>query len=280
MKNIQLSHCSEQLSRVEPALSDEDVVRRLCEDLLDEADVRPPVNVKLLASLRGIARVEERMQPWDGVLAHEKGRFVVGVRASDGVERQRFTVLHEAGHTLLPGFAEARQYRCEGPKTRDEQLCDIAAAELLLPRRFFVSDLLEAGPGLDGVEALAASYEASIEATALRAVDLDADPAMLLVFRLAHKPSEHGREDECEPRLRLSWAHAQGNWPYMPKYKSADDGSPFMRAYEGEVIDEVGTLGELSGADRGRVVISARRYGNDGRVLALVRPTPARAGAR
>jgi hypothetical protein len=123
-----------------------------------------------------------------------------------------------------------------------------------------------------------ASGKASI--TALRAVDLDSSPAMLLLYRAAHKPTEKGREDECEPKLRLSWAHAQGAWPYMPKHKSADDGSPFMRAYEGEVIDEVGTLGELSGAARGRVVISARRYGNDGRVLALVRPAPSRAGTR
>lgn len=270
----------EQLSRVEPGLSDEDVVRQLCEGLLDEADVTPPVNVKMLASLRGIARVEERSQPWDGVLAREKGHFVVGVRASDGLERQRFTVLHEAGHTLLPGFAEARQYRCEGPKTREEQLCDIAAAELLLPRRFFAADLLEADPGLAGVEDLAAAYEASLEATALRAVDLASTRAMLIVLRVGHKPSERDRKDECEPKLRLSWAHAQGGWPYMPKHKSADDGSPFMRAYEGEVIDEVGTLEALGATGGERVMISARRYGNDGRVLALVRPASAARDAR
>jgi Zn-dependent peptidase ImmA (M78 family) len=279
MKNTQLS-LFEQLSRVEPALSDEAIVRRLCEDLLDEADVKPPVNVKLLASLRGIARVEERLQPWDGVLAREKGQFVVGVRASDGIERQRFTVLHEAGHTLLPGFAQSRQYRCDGPRSRDEQLCDIAAAELLLPKRFFIPDLLEAGLGLAGVEELASLYEASIEATALRTVDLGPGPGMLLVFRVAHKPSEEGREEECEPKLRLSWAHGHGGWPYMPKHKSADDGSPFMRAYEGEVVDEVGTLGTLATADGRRVMISARRYGRNGRVLALVRPTPARARVR
>lgn len=279
MKNLQLS-LFEQLSRVEPALSDEGIVRRLCDDLLNQADVKPPVNVKLVASMRGIARVEERLQPWDGVLAWEHGQLVVGVRASDGIERQRFTVLHEAGHTLLPGFAESRRYRCEGPRSRDEQLCDIAAAELLLPRRFFIPDLLDADPGLDGVEELASLYEASIEATALRAVDLGAGPAMLLVFRVAHKPSEDGREAECEPKLRLSWAHGQGGWPYMRKHKSADDGSPFMRAHDGEVVDELGTLDDLASAHRGRVMISARRYGNDGRVLALVRPARARAGTR
>jgi IrrE N-terminal-like domain len=279
MKNIQLS-LFERLSRVEPALSDEDVVRRLCEDLLDSADVRPPINVKLLASLRGIVRVEERPQPWAGVLTPKQGQLVVGVRASDGFERQRFTVLHEVGHTLLPGFTESPQFRCDGPKNRDEELCDIAASELLLPRRFFVSDLGDAGPGLDGIESLARLYEASIEATALRAVDLDADSAMLLVLRVAHKPSERGREDECEPKLRLSWAHGQGEWPFMRKDKSVDDGSPLMRAYEGEVVDEMGELGDLAGTDCGRVMISARRYGNDGRVLALVHSASASVGTR
>lgn len=274
MKNLQLS-LFEQLSRAAPSLSDEGIVRRLCEDLLDEAGVRPPVNVKLLASMRGIARVEERFQPWAGVLAPESGGFVVGVRATDGPERRRFTVLHEAGHTLLPGFAESRQYRCDGPKSRDEELCDIAASELLLPRRFFAGDLSAARPGLDGVEELAPVYRASIEASALRAVDLADEPAMLVVLRMAHKPAERGREDRCEPKLRLAWAHGQGDWPYMLRHKSADGDSPFMRAYQGEVVDEVSELGELAGADRGRVHISARRYGNDGRVLALIRPARA-----
>lgn len=279
MENIQLS-LFEQLSRVEPALSDEDVIRRLCGDLLDLSDVRPPVNVSLLASLRGIARVEQRLQPWAGVLAPEDGDLVVGVRASDGAGRKRFTILHEAGHTLLPGFAESRQYRCDGPSSRDEQLCDIAASELLLPRRFFVPDAREAGPGMEGVESLAPLYDASIEATALRAVDLDAGPAMLIVLRPGHKPSERGREDERPPKLRLSWAHGQGPWPFLPKDKSVGDRSPFMRAHEGEVVDEVGTLDDLAAGDDRKVMISARRYGNDGRVLALVRPQATTGGTR
>jgi hypothetical protein len=279
MENQQLS-LFEQLSQVEPALSDEEIVRRLCEDLIDESAVAPPVNVELLASMRGITRVEQRLQPWSGVLAPERGGLVVGVRALDGVARQRFTVLHEAGHTLLPGFADTRQYRCSGPKTREEQLCDIAASELLMPRRFFVGDLRQAAPGLEGIEPLAASYEASIEATALRAVDLHQDAAMLLVFRVAHKPSERGHEDEHEPKLRMSWSHGRGGWPYMRQHKSVSDGSPIQRAHEGELVDEVGTLGDLVGGEPGPVMISARRYGNDGRVLALVQPARMRGGSR
>jgi IrrE N-terminal-like domain len=270
MKNTNQLSLFEQLSQAAPRLSDEEIVRKLCEDLISEAGVRPPVNVRLLASMRGISRVEEREQPWAGVLAPHDGQFVVGVRASDGAERQRFTILHEAGHTLLPGFAESRQYRCDGPKTREEQLCDIAASELLLPRRFFLESLRVARPGLDGVEDLAAEYEASIEATALRLADVAESPTMLIVMRMGHKPTERGHEGSCEPKLRVSWSHGQGNWPFIPKHKSAGDESPFIRAYNGEVVDEVGHLGDLTSGDRRSVRISARRYGNDGRVLALV----------
>jgi len=279
MENQQLS-LFEQLSHAEPALSDEEIVRRLCEDLLDEAAAVPPVNVELLASMRGIARVEQRPQPWSGVLAPTRDGLIVGVRVSDGIERQRFTVLHEAGHTLLPGFADTRHYRCSGPKTREEQLCDIAASELLLPRRFFIRDLAQAPSGLDGIEALARSYEASIEATALRAVDLGAEAAMLLVFKVAHKSSEMGHEDECEPKLRLSWSHRRGSWPYMRQHKSVSDGSPMQRALEGELVDESATLGDLAGGEHGPVRISARRYGSGGRVLALLTPARIRGGSR
>jgi IrrE N-terminal-like domain len=272
MKNSAQLSLFEQLSRAAPRLSDEDIVRRLCEDLLDQAGVRPPVNVELLASMRGIARVEEREQPWAGVLAPQGGQFVVGVRSADGPERQRFTILHEAGHTLLPGFAESSQYRCHGLKTREEELCDIAASELLLPRRFFVEDLRAARPGLAGVEDLAAEYDASIEATALRVADLAHAPTMLIVMRVAHKPAERGREGACEPKLRVAWSHGRGDWPYVRRHKSADEGSPFMRAYDGEVVDEVEHLGDLASSECDPVSISARRYGSDGRVLALIQP--------
>jgi hypothetical protein len=279
MKNQQLS-LFEQLSHAAPALSDEEVVRHLCEDLLDESAVSPPVNVGLLASMRGIARVEQRRQPWSGVLAPTDIGLVVGVRATDGIERQRFTILHEAGHTLLPGFAEGRHYRCDGPKNREEQLCDIAASELLLPRRFFARDLAQASPGLEGIEELSKSYEASIEATALRAVALGEQAGMLVVFKMAHKPSEKGRENECEPKLRLSWSHGRGDWPYMRQHKSVSDGSPIQRALEGELVDEIGTLGDLAGDETGPVRISARRYGSSGRVLALLTPARIRGGSR
>jgi len=277
LANIQLS-LFDQLRLAEPNLADTDVVRRLCERLLDEAGVKPPIPVALIASLRGIRDILECDQPWAGMLAPENGSLVVRVRASDGWRRQRFTVLHETGHTLLPGFAEAAQFRCNGSKTKAEELSDLAASELLLPRRFFKPDLADAGFSFDGVEDLAEIYDASIEATALRVVDLCDEPALMLSLSRRHKPTERGKEEACEPKLRLDWAHATGAWPYARRHKSVEDDSVFARAYAGELINERGGLGDLTSEDMPPLEIHARRYGSKGRVLALVRHAHERGG--
>lgn len=262
----------EQRLEVQPGISTEAALCALCEELLDQAATRPPVNVGVLASLRGIVDIRAADQPYAGMLTQRGGKLVVRVRASDGLGRRRFSVLHEAIHTVLPGFTEAPQYRCgDQARSRIEQLCDLGAAELLLPRRFFVRDLARASSGLKGVEELADVYEASIEATALRAVSLAASPAMLAVFSLRHKPSERGREAIVEPRLRLDYATSRGEWPYMRRHKSVSADSSFMRAFNGEFVDGVADLDEIAAGDAGPVRVTARRYGNSGRVLALVR---------
>ena len=104
------------------------------------------------------------------MLVCRDGSWVASISAADPVERQRFTILHEGGHTLQPGFLRGGTfYRCPGRRNREEQLCDLAAAEMLLPRRFFVADLARIG-GLDDVQELAAGYAASMEATVRRVV--------------------------------------------------------------------------------------------------------------
>jgi hypothetical protein len=273
MKNRNPAQLSllEQQKLHDPRLSDRDAVRAICERLLASVDARPPVNVGLIASLRGIVRIEPRPQAFAGMLVHGQLGMVAHVRASDSPVRVRFTVLHEAGHTLLPGYAEAPQFRCKRPQTWEEQLCDLAAAELLMPRRFFVADLAAEGFGVTATENLSAHYQASIEATAIRAVDLWPDDALLLVLKQSHKPAESGKECDVPAKLRLAWSHAKGDWPHLRRYKSVDDDSPFARAFSGEVIDENGDLDGLASDDAGRVRISAKRFGCDGRVVALVR---------
>lgn len=262
----------EQARSRRPEFGDVPIIRELCEQLLAEAEAEPPVPVERVASLRGISEIKEAVQPFAGMLAPTgRTNFVATVRASDSYERQRFTVCHETGHTFFPGYS-TRQLRCDRPKTLLEQRCDIAATELLLPHRFFVGDLVDAGFSLASVGDLACAYESSIEATALRTVDLWPEPAALLVFRERHKPAESCREHRCEPKLRLDYAHVQGDWPHMRQHKSVGEDSAFGRALSGEqVSDTLDDLGDLSSGSTGPVEVHARRYGREGRVLALIR---------
>lgn len=260
----------EQASAAQPGKPPELVLRDLCEQLIEDSESEPPVDVERLASMRGIVDIREAEQSWAGMLLPSDGRMQVQVRAGDGRERQRFTVLHETGHTMLPGFSEKAHFRCGGPTTKEEQYCDLVASELLFPRKFFVPDLREVGFGVEGLETLASRYEAGIEATAIRAVDILPEPALVMVFKMRHKPSERGRESELEPKLRLDWTHSNGDWPYFLKHKSVDEAGVFARAFEGEVIDEYTHLDSLASGDWNEEQhVSARRFGNE--VIALVR---------
>lgn len=268
-KSEQLS-LFEQLRRSAPTLSDEQVMRQLCTDLLEKAEiVEPPVPVRMLASLRGIASIEEAEQPFAGMLQPGDDGFEVFVRRRDGRERQRFTIGHETGHTLLPGFHEARQYRCDGPRDWLEQMCDVAGAELLLPKHLFEPLAAESRLDLPTAERLAGQFEASIEATARRAVSLNELPAMLVVLSERHKPTEAGREEDLPARLRVDYHVAKGEWPFIPQHKSASEDG-LARTLEGEFLDEYVSIDELCTEPVGRVRVSAKRYGSKGRVLALI----------
>jgi Zn-dependent peptidase ImmA (M78 family) len=256
----------EQVQRANLGWNDERVITEICSQLLDEADANPPVNVEMLASLCGIVSVERRFDGPAGMLVCRDGSWVALINAADGLERQRFTILHEGGHTLQPGFARGGTfYRCPSRRNREEQLCDLAAAELLLPRRYFALDAAQVG-NLSHVQDLATSYNASMEATVRRVVDLSLQPRLMMVFQIANKPRDHEEAQMPEPKLRLSYAHSNVVLPWAVRHKSVPEQSAVARALVEEVNETV-CLDPFFTDEIGAAPISARSYGD--RVLAL-----------
>lgn len=247
-----------------------------------ELGLTSPIDAELVASYRGIARVEIADIPWAGCLLSQGGQLVARLRASDTRGRQRFTALHEVIHTYLPGFSTAAaHYRCEPTHapvdvTRDrhiEQLCDIGASELLYPAEPFRADMAGRPPTLTTVHALAERYDGSFEATARRYTSLYDVPTMLIGLELATAP----RHPTAVPALRVQWVHATGGWPFVPQHKSVPDDSPFGRALAGEIVDEISDITEPACQPLRAVRISARvcpytdSYGQrHERVMALV----------
>lgn len=262
----------EEVSAAHPEWAGERIIHAICEQMLDEADAAPPVDVEILASICGIEDIEYRSEGPAGMLVCKDDVWVASVLSTDGLERQRFTILHEGGHTFQPDFRRSVKYhRCKGPRTREERLCDLAAAEMLLPRRFFVADLADVGlPDLDAVEELARAYCASHEATTRRTVDLAAHPIGMMVFHFGHKPDDRGHEHIRDPKVRLEYAYSDDNLPFPLRHKSVARDSVFHRAWEYELVDEISNVDEYFADQVGPTRVSARRYGD--KVIALVQP--------
>lgn len=230
--------------RQQPAASDADCVEAIAERTLAElGSIRLPVRLKMVASVLG-AKVEEVGGLEVGCVIPGDGHAQIKLRAEDPQSRQRFTLGHECSHLFMPGFATATQYRCcprqrPSVKTSDvEALCDHGASRLLLPTARFVPDAHAVAFGWSAVAVLADRYDASFVATAIRFVQVWVEPAALLVFEVRHKPSEHG--SPARPRLRLQWTSTndQAPWPYFFPHKSVDEGDPFDRANQGEIVQE------------------------------------------
>ncbi len=243
----------------------------------------------MLASFRNalvIATAHEQSE----TIAWTGSSWTIHVKVDDTPGRQRFSCAHAIVHTF---FMETERFNGSlidnehdsDWSAQDEQLCDLGAAALLLPRLEFLQQC-PLQPTMDDALALAESFEASVEATALRIAMLCEGPAAMVVLEPRLKPSEvraierRRREPTLPgmptsivptPALRVNKTMAKGLL-FIPKHKSADLTTPFGVLIGAESIDYVGPTGLIPGQLR----VSARRlpvvYGDRvvNRVVALL----------
>jgi IrrE N-terminal-like domain len=242
-----------------------------------------PIDVRLIASLRGI-RSRLGNYPFAGrIFADENGQLVMDLRAEDSEARRRFTCAHEVVHTAFPGFVREARYRVDAAagihhagRDEEEYLCDYGAAALLMPG-LLIEDKYSMDGGLRDVERLAEDAEVSLEAAANRLIGLADEPVALLVFRWGHKPADLPalrRGEEVAERLRLRYAVVRNLRLFIPKYKSADDGSVFVRAL---AVPRLQRAVEQVPGDPRSFEIEAKQYpwSDEKRVIAVARPLSA-----
>ena len=97
------------------------------------------------------------------------GKRCIIVNGNDRLERQRFTALHEVAHIVLELPTEhengGSQFARRSP---NETLCDVFAAELLLPCHLFRPLVEDSEFGFEAIEGLATDFVASLAATGSR----------------------------------------------------------------------------------------------------------------
>jgi hypothetical protein len=247
-----------------PGRSDAAVVADIVKDTLRELELEAPIDHNVVASYRGVIRIDHSDHPWAGHIAPTDGGLVISVRADDSSGRQRFTIFHELIHTYMRGFyLEPTQFRCHPGSQQAEAecdptlelLCDQGAAEMLMPRAEFTEDLAGNTVTWDFVNHLAQRYEASRVATASRICALNSVKTLFLTLEPSTKP----RDPLGEPKLRVQTCIGGGAWTYIPRYKSVKPDGVFDRAWCGEVVDETLYLDELTRQPLGWVHVSARR---------------------
>ena len=180
-----------QAKGIEQAIADSGVA-----ELLQE--VIPPVDIRKIALYLGATSVGITDLPFSGVLLPSEDSFRILVNKHHNVVRQRFSVAHEVAHVLLnPGCVAMRQ----SPTLHSDELekrCESLAALLLMPDPAFSDFSQQNRAGIERIIELARLFVTSIQATAIRYVDVVKEKCVLIVSEV---------QQNADPRLRVRWSH-------------------------------------------------------------------------
>lgn len=159
----------------------------------------PPVHLHLqpIKQQQKIMEIRQVKLAIDGrVFPSDDGRFVIEVNAQSDPGRQNFTLAHEIGHTffLLHEPKERNRRTDKSIEVYDvgnleERLCDIAAAELLMPEAMFVHKAFDLGPSITAIRKLCQLFRCSTMAVSRRFAEAGAWKTSISYWRLNEQDS-------------------------------------------------------------------------------------------
>jgi Zn-dependent peptidase ImmA (M78 family) len=203
----------------------------------------PPFLPEEFARLLGCQVVRAELGETSGLLLKFHDGFVIKVNRNHGLARQNFSCAHEIGHVIfselqLQRYIKSIEYRNRtfnpegerGARARAiERLCDVAAAELLMPEEVFRKYLSGFGVSAHAIERLANIFRVSIRAVVRRIAELSIEPCIALFWQ----PDARSKNNA----LRLIWRvgpgrQDRGKTNYTPVHARIKCPSSLHRAYE------------------------------------------------
>ena len=127
----------------------------------------PPTDLAGLGAKVGVQEISYEDFPGSGELHKIGNGYRIVCSAHQSPARQRFTIAHELAHAIVD--RTGRNAPRAGSSV--ERICDMVAAECLMPRAEF-DPRLPAAPRSDDIERLASVFGTSIRATAIRCAEL------------------------------------------------------------------------------------------------------------
>ncbi len=225
----------------------------------------PPFGPETFAAALGIPVIQSnRPVPWDAALVpFADGPRIICNGLVRSAARRRFSVAHEIAHCFFADADERARMRTanrdaydESPESRRlERMCDLGAAELLMPQPWFGEAVSEAGFTAESVTALAGRFGVSLEAAGLRMMEHSPRPCAVGFFHYAAEPTA-GQAGKGRPgaggtvTYRVKRAFRSPGFPFLfPTGKSIPSGSVIYRAslrQGGLESRETFSLGEAS----------------------------------
>jgi len=184
--------------------------RTIVLDALDAQVLTLPIDPIRLAERLSIPVVPRADVRDARTICGSEGKPVIEYNPSRPKTRIRFSICHELGHTLFPDCTQQIRNRLYHSETTSasyelEMLCNLAAAEFLLPVGSIQDDLSNFRMSIETALQLRIKYEASVEAVLLRLVGLSS--SQCAVFAAVADESK-----KAEPRYRLEYVKAAQNW--------------------------------------------------------------------
>lgn len=236
-----------------------DDVLRYAHFLREEAGltVDPPIDLARIYARFDIPTPKRRALPTDIqglLLSLERG--IIVINDNDPVTRQRFSEAHELieflfnslplGEGWTPG--QTGIFKQE-PK---ERLCQVGAAELLMPGVSFLARVDHLGISFQTARQLAPEFNVSVTAALVQMALISPGRHAVVLWRMKNKPTEirdkisesqlsffNNFSREIPPKkLRVEWSLVNG--PYIPPNKSVPEDSLIYAAWK----DKNFTVGE------------------------------------
>jgi uncharacterized protein DUF955 len=208
----------EALCRLHDEDEPEPLVVRLCNDLLSYAPTSAgPTPLPVLGSVRLIRKsyTVPNLLPTrgcSGILITVDGSYHVLLDDAETLQRQRFSFAHETVHTFFREAAPDSK-----PGAQEEALCEMGAAELVMPERRFIQFLGHVGVSFRGFVACSLEFDVSFDAVARRAMNICTSPACFFIgakVRTSKQEALHWGE----PLLRIVRWNATRAWPDRRTY--------------------------------------------------------------
>jgi hypothetical protein len=213
----------------------------------------PPVDLQRIIDRFGLHTPKTIALPQQqGATVNFGGIPQILIREGDGPTRQRYTTAHELVELLISELPGNKRF--DGKKDNifgveeKENICQIGAANLLMPIASFQTRARMSGLYFKSAEFLAIEYEVTLMAALCRLTDIYQQEACVVLWQMKNKPVE--LKDEIPdiqmrmpgfepknlpaPKLRVAWRHGNFRNLYIPSDKSIPEESSVYEAWENE----------------------------------------------